>query len=255
MIGVELAIALNKRGSEVTLVEMRDHLLPRIFGAEIGDRVANRLRKTGIRVFTGEKILECDQKGKNTIAVTAGLSPNISLAQDTGLNIGPLGGISVDRTMETSARDIFACGDCVESIDMVTRKPALNMFWGNAIRQGRIAGHNCMGIRRIDPGSINLTSIDIFNKRALSMGKVWYEEESDQDVERLLEDNGDFVGEYFFTHGTLNGFQLYGRIDRAGIMIQSLLRRTSLKQMKTLLTYRGKILPDPYGPGINRCFL
>ena len=39
------------------------------------------------------------------------------------LEIGPTGGIRVDQRMQTSDRDIYAAGDCVECVDLLTGRP------------------------------------------------------------------------------------------------------------------------------------
>ena len=53
--------------------------------------------------------------------------------------IGPRGGIVVDAQMRTSAPDILAAGDAVETPHFLTGEPTLSMLAGPANREGRIA--------------------------------------------------------------------------------------------------------------------
>ncbi|MEX1081769.1 MAG: FAD-dependent oxidoreductase [Halofilum sp. (in: g-proteobacteria)] len=128
-VGVELAQAFARLGSEVTLVEMGEHLLPRE-DPELSDELAEALRAEGIHVRTrtavqsaqmseSEKVLCCaGPDGTQTLAVdeilvAAGRQPNVAglALENAGVDHGR-GGIEVDARMRTSARHIFACGDC-----------------------------------------------------------------------------------------------------------------------------------------------
>ena len=52
----------------------------------------------------------------DVVVMAAGARPNVGLARDAGLEIGPRGGIVVDEQMRTSAPDILAAGDAVETL-------------------------------------------------------------------------------------------------------------------------------------------
>jgi rhodanese-related sulfurtransferase len=64
--------------------------------------------------------------------MAAGARPNVDLARDAGIEIGPRGGIVVDAQMRTSAPDIFAAGDAVETAHLLTGEPTLSMLAGPA---------------------------------------------------------------------------------------------------------------------------
>ena len=74
--------------------------------------------------------------------------------------------------METSKANIFACGDCVESSDRVTGKKGLYMLWSNAKIQGRVAGINAAGGKMSYPGSISITTVNIYDKGAAAVGNL-----------------------------------------------------------------------------------
>ena len=77
--------------------------------------------------------------------MAAGARPNVGLARDAGLQIGPRGGIVVDAQMRTSAPDILAAGDAVETAHLLTGEPVLSMLAGPANREGRIAADTIAG--------------------------------------------------------------------------------------------------------------
>jgi rhodanese-related sulfurtransferase len=69
----------------------------------------------------------------------------VALAKQAGLEIGSTGAIKVNPGMQTSDADIYAAGDCVESIDLITQKPHYMPLGSTANKQGRVAAVNICG--------------------------------------------------------------------------------------------------------------
>lgn len=128
-VGVELAQAFARLGSEVTLIEAADRILARE-DAELVTELAEVLRAEGLSVRTQtqvesvtsanvEKRLHCSgpdgrqEVVADEILVATGRRPNV---ENLGLDEAGVGwdrgGITVDARMRTSARHIYACGDC-----------------------------------------------------------------------------------------------------------------------------------------------
>lgn len=130
-IGIELSHAFSRLGVEVSVVEMVDRLLFRE-DKEAADILINVLIKGGIKTYTGKKAIRfskesgliavtLEDKEKNQsvlkaekVLVAVGRAPNVE-----GLNLEKAGikystkGIEVNRTLKTSAKNIYACGDVV----------------------------------------------------------------------------------------------------------------------------------------------
>lgn len=182
-IGIEVAIALYHRGYRVSILEMMDHVLPLGLDTMGANKVKAILEEHGIEVFSGERserILGTDQvKGVvtnrqeiecDTLVWAVGMRPNIELAAKSGIQVGDKGGIRVNPRMETSLPDIYACGDCIESNDILTGEPYPNLFWHNANRQGAVAARNCAGLPTNYPGSHNLLNVDVFGNHVAGFG-------------------------------------------------------------------------------------
>ncbi|MEQ8200232.1 MAG: FAD-dependent oxidoreductase [Syntrophomonadaceae bacterium] len=182
-IGVEMAASLKVRGCQVTLVEMRGQILPRIFDPESAGRIRGMLTTHGIRVFTGEELMAvsgCDRVEKvstsqqviacDTVVWAAGMKPEVEIASQAGIEIGELGAIKVDPFLQTNRPGIYACGDCIEAVDMLTGMPAQRMLWPNAKRQGEVAGLNCIGCQVAYEGAISLVTSEVFGVPVASMG-------------------------------------------------------------------------------------
>ena len=79
------------------------------------------------------------------VVVVAGVRPVVQLAEDIGMEIGKTGAIKVNSRMETSIKDIYACGDCAEKFHMVSQTPVWLPHGSTANKEGRIAAINLSG--------------------------------------------------------------------------------------------------------------
>ncbi|MGE5675654.1 MAG: FAD-dependent oxidoreductase, partial [Mycobacterium leprae] len=126
------------------------------------------LDQMGVEVITGDGIASFEGNGKATAVVLEsgrqlaadmfilgiGVRPEVGLARTAGLSIGEVGGIQVDDHMRTSDPDIYAAGDAVEVVNLVTGKPSLIALAGPANKQGRVAGANAVGGELTFPGAL-----------------------------------------------------------------------------------------------------
>jgi NADH oxidase (H2O2-forming) len=184
-IGIEVAAAVRMRGYEVEVLEGLPRVLPQGMDGKAAERVKKTLEGNGIKVTVNEKAdavigadqveglktsrreLECD-----TVVWAIGMRPNVALAQEGGIEIGIKGGIKVNAHMETNIDGIYACGDCTEAMDLMTGKPALNLFWHNATRQGAVAGSNSVGWNSAYAGSENLMNFSVFGEHVVGFGRT-----------------------------------------------------------------------------------
>ncbi|MFP6796648.1 MAG: FAD-dependent oxidoreductase [Pseudomonadales bacterium] len=126
-IGCELAQAFGRLGSEVTLVEIEDRLLPRE-DQEVGAMMADIFRGEGVRVLTGYRPDRCIGKRLTVMAsssveeldfdrilIAAGRSPRTTGMgiEKLGVRIKASGTLAVDRYLRTTVDSIYAAGDVV----------------------------------------------------------------------------------------------------------------------------------------------
>lgn len=126
LIGCEFANDWAKAGYEVTIVEALDYPMGRALPPKAGVALRSALIETGVNVVTGRKVTAVERDGERLavvddsgerhpadVAVRAlGLRPRTRLAEDAGIEVGH--GIRTDRKLETSAKGIYALGDCAE---------------------------------------------------------------------------------------------------------------------------------------------
>jgi len=157
LIGIETTEALVRKGCRVTIVECLPQIF-RLLDTELAMLVENQLESHGVRVLTDTHVTKFE--GKDTVesvvtsngtypadlvVVAVGNRPNIALAKQAGLEIGTTGAIKVSPKMQTSDADIYAAGDCVENIDLITQKPCYVPLGSTANKQGRVAAVNICG--------------------------------------------------------------------------------------------------------------
>lgn len=185
LIGIETAEALRSSGMEITLIEMAEDILT-FLDPQLAKLTANHMRAKGVEVLTGkavsailgeagkvvgvkladDRILHCE-----LVVVAAGVTPNVNLARDSGLEIGTLGGILVDDCMLTSDPDIYAAGDCVEVKHLLTGENVLAPMGDLANLQGRVAGENAASSNvAYFPGTIHTAICKVFDFAAGSTG-------------------------------------------------------------------------------------
>ena len=73
----------------------------------------------------------------DVVAASCGQRANSQIAQEAGIACARA--VLVNRRMETSARDVWACGDCAE-LDGVNAA-----LWSQALAEGEVAGANAAG--------------------------------------------------------------------------------------------------------------
>jgi len=155
-IGVEMSDELNKKEKDVTLVEILPNILGLAFDKELAVEAEQILRDRGVKIKTGIGVKEIlgDKKVSgvllnnsetieaDAVVLSMGYRPNVSLAEESGLNITQKGFIAVDEYMRTENPDIFAVGDCAEKRDFITRKHSEVMLASTACAEARVAGMN-----------------------------------------------------------------------------------------------------------------
>lgn len=182
-IGLEAAEALKRRGLQVTIVEMLPQVLPPL-DPEMAMYVAAQLQSKGVELILSDGIREFRgapaarevvlQSGRTVpadlVILSIGVRPELNLARDCGLSIGEAGGIAVDDFLRTSDPDIYAAGDAVETVQLVTGKRTRIPLAGPANKQGRVAGANAAGGRMTFPGALGTAIVQSMGVTAAKTG-------------------------------------------------------------------------------------
>jgi len=184
-IGIEMAESLMHRGIAVTIFETADRLMARLYEPDMSALIRAHIEGKGVAVHTvaaierfvpapdgsigavlaGRREYPCE------LAILAtGVRPNVSLARDARIVIGPTGAIRTDPRMETSVRGVFAAGDCAETMHLVSGKPFWFPLGSTANKQGRVAGANIAGGRKTFEGALGTSILKVFDTTAARTG-------------------------------------------------------------------------------------
>jgi pyruvate/2-oxoglutarate dehydrogenase complex dihydrolipoamide dehydrogenase (E3) component/rhodanese-related sulfurtransferase len=155
-----MAEQLRRRGLSVTVFERNSHILPP-FDLEMAAQLHEELKRNDVALrlhatVTAFEAPRATERAAASVVVTEGgerfpadvilfgigVRPEVRLALDAGIVVGPRGGIRVDDTMRTSHPDIWALGDCVETTNVVTGTSGVLPLAGPANRQGRLVAEN-----------------------------------------------------------------------------------------------------------------
>ena len=166
--GAEFASAYQALGSQVTLVSSRDRVLPGE-DADAAQVIEDVFRRRGMTVL-GRSRAEAVKRTGDGVVVTltdgrvvegthclmaVGSIPNtrgIGL-EEAGVTLDRGGFVQVDRVSRTSARGVYAAGDCTGVL----------MLASVAAMQGRIAVHHALG-EAVAPVDLKAVSSNVFTE-------------------------------------------------------------------------------------------
>ncbi len=153
-IGLEVAENLKELGIGVSLVEAEGKVALD-YGPEVSEKIEEHLKEKDVGVYTGSKVEEFTGDGRvrgvrvgeteletELVIVGTGIKPCVDLAEEAGAEIGASGAIRVDERLRTSLPDVWAAGDCVESVNLVTGKATWVPLGDTANQMGRVVGTN-----------------------------------------------------------------------------------------------------------------
>ena len=202
-IGLEMMEAFHQLGIKTTLIEMADQVMTPV-DREMAGFAHAEIREKGVDLKLGvaleaveyipnqhmasidsgeseehqhiegeiELTLSNGESLTTDILIMAiGVRPETKLAKEAGLQIGALGGIYTNDSMQTSDPSIYAVGDAIEEKDFVTGAQTLVPLAGPANRQGRMAADNMLGRNETYQGTQGTAICKIFDLAVASTGK------------------------------------------------------------------------------------
>ncbi len=182
-IGLELAENLLDAGIETTVVERNGQILGP-FDPEMTVPVVETLEARGGRLLLGTaaEAIHADSGGlavqltsgarlpAQLVVVGVGVRPENQLAVAAGFETGLRGGIVVNERLQTSDPSIYAVGDAIEVVDVVTGAKTQVPLAGPANRQGRIAAENALGGNVTYRGTQGTAIVGLFGCTAAMTG-------------------------------------------------------------------------------------
>ncbi|NUK24737.1 FAD-dependent oxidoreductase [Streptomyces lunaelactis] len=168
-IGVEMAEAFIKRGYEVTVLNRGEQPMATL-DPDMGRLVHRAMDDMGIttvrgaavtKILTGEDgrvsavATESGSYPADVVVLGIGVEPETTLAGAAGLPLGVHGGLLTDLAMRVRGHgNIWAGGDCVEVLDLVSGRERHIALGTHANKHGQIIGSNVGGGYATFPGVV-----------------------------------------------------------------------------------------------------
>ncbi|MEU8850155.1 FAD-dependent oxidoreductase [Streptomyces sp. NPDC048564] len=168
-IGVEMAEALINRGYEVTVVNRGREPMSTL-DADMGRLVHEAMEGLGItmvndsevtKILTGEDgrvravATQDTEYPADVVVLGIGVRPETTLARAAGLPLGDHGGLLTDLAMRVRGHEnIWAGGDCVEVLDLVSGQERHIALGTHANKHGQVIGTNAAGGYATFPGVV-----------------------------------------------------------------------------------------------------
>ncbi|MBW8794568.1 MAG: FAD-dependent oxidoreductase [Streptomyces sp.] len=168
-IGVEMAEALINRGYEVTVVNRGSEPMSTL-DPDMGRLVHGAMEGLGITMVNDTEVtkLLTGQDGRvravatedaeypaDVVILGIGVRPETGLAQAAGLPVGRHGGLLTDLAMRVRGHeDIWAGGDCVEVLNLVSGQEQYIPLGTHANKHGQVIGTNVGGGYATFPGVV-----------------------------------------------------------------------------------------------------
>ncbi len=228
LIGLKCAEGIRSRVQSLTVVDLAPRILPNVLDEQAASIVQKHLEKHGIEFILSDSVavFQAQQatlkSGKkvpfDVLVVAVGVRPNTELAAKAGA-VCPRG-IMVDEHCKTTLTDIYAAGDCTESIDITTGEAKILALLPNAYMQGECAGLCMAGGQKYYNQAIPMNAVGFFELHIITAGNYGGEEYIQ------LDESG--YKKLVTKDNLLKGYILVGQVERAGIYTALIRERTPL---------------------------
>ncbi|MBT3237330.1 MAG: NAD(P)/FAD-dependent oxidoreductase [Rhodospirillaceae bacterium] len=248
-IGCIIMEALALSGSNLTVIEAQDRMVPRMMNKTAGDMIANWCRSKGVNVMTSAKVTGVAEDGgklsitvdngetlpADLLVVATGVRSNMDFASGSGIDMDI--GIKVDDHLQSSINSIYAAGDVAQGPDFSTGGWDVHAVQPTSVDHGRIAALNMAGHDVTYQGSLNMNVLDTVGLISCSFG-LWQGVEGGDSSEKVDTANSRYTL-LNFDGDLLVGAVTLGRTDHIGVLrglIQSRIR---------LRGWKDKLMEDP----------
>lgn len=246
LIGLKCAEALTPLVDEVIVCDIAEHVLSSILDEETGKLLQNHLEREGIRFYLKNGVEKFEpnkaylQDGTiidfHILVLAVGVVPNIELVKQAGGKTYK--GIWIDEYCQTSLENIYAAGDCTESIDLIDGKQKILAIIPNAYRQGECAGINMALGHQIFDKAIPMNAIGFYGLHLVSGGT--------HEGEGLVTKDNSNYKKLIIQDNLLKGFIMIGDVENAGIYTSMIREQIPLSSLDfQLMKEKPQLLAFP----------
>lgn len=219
LIGLKAAEALEHYGADMTVIDLADRILPSILDEDASAIMQKHIESKGVKFILGTSVKEFSENSAllnngdtvefDMVILAVGVRPNTELIAEAGGTVNR--GIVTDQKQAVNGlKDVYAAGDCTESLDITTGQQKILALLPNAFMQGEIAGQNMAGKEMYYLNAIPMNAIGFFGLHIITAGsyegEAFTETDGTNNYKKLVTKDNE-----------LKGFILMGDVKRAGI--------------------------------------
>jgi len=131
---------LPKKESEMINRHIKEHHIDLKLSTELKEILPDENKKVRSVIISSGEEIKCEFVG-----LTAGVSPNIDVVKDTGIEFKR--GILVNEYLETNIENIYAAGDCAEFLDAILYRKNIEQVWYTGRMQSEALAQTICGKR------------------------------------------------------------------------------------------------------------
>ncbi len=241
LLGLEAANGLIKRGMDVTVVHLGDVLMEMQMDAVSGRLLQKNLEAGGMKFVmegqtseilgetqvTGVKMADGRVVDADLVVMAVGIRPNVGVGKKLGLEVNR--GIVVNDQLETSAKDIYALGECVE------HRGQLYGLVAPLYEQAQVLADTLAGKEAAYQGSFVSTKLKVTGISLFSAGDFQDSEESESLVYKDLSQN--IYRKVVLKENKIQGAVLFGDVTGSNWIFENLVLQNDVSAYRDTLVF------------------
>lgn len=241
LLGLEAANGLIKRGMDVTVVHLGDVLMDVQMDEVSGELLKKSLEKNGMKFamsaqtteilgedhVTGVKFADGTQLDADLVVMAVGIRPNTGVGKKLDLEVSR--GIVVNDQLKTSAKDIYALGECVEHRGQVYGLVA------PLYEQAQVLAENLAGKTSSYQGSFVSTKLKVTGISLFSAGDFKGSSESESLVYKDLNQN--VYRKIVLKDNKIQGAVMFGDVTGSNWVFDNLVLQNDMSAYRDTLVF------------------
>ncbi len=238
VLGLEAAWEVRKAGKEVTVIQNSNYLMDRQLDDRGSELLRKAVEKAGVSVnggigcaelagkdgrVTGVKLKDGTLLLAQMVLFSTGIRPNVEIGKKSGADVDRF--IHVNEKMETSVKDVYACGDCA-----VYDGKSYGL-WNQAIDMGKVAGANAAGDNVTYETIVPATAFNGMGTSLFSVGDPGKDPEKKYKSYEIYDEAKNSYEKLYFVNNRFVGGILIGDVSKSARLLDAYKKQESMEKL------------------------